>query len=213
MVCVLHGPLTFTRPKRKEARVDTKTNGLKDCRDFLSRFEVEAVGMESTGVYWKPDWDALCHDFELILANPAHMKASPGQKTDKKDAFWIAKLTRIGLLPKSFVPDETIQELRDLTRQRKQFVEDRTKEVNRIHKILQSADIKLTTYIEDIKGSSGRNLMAFLCDGGKIDERTVKQAVYTSLKKKVPDLASRAGLLLAIMKVQVRTQYENLVWI
>ncbi len=64
---------------------------------------------------------ALCDDFELILAQPAHMKAIPGQKTDKKDAHWIAKLTRIGLLPRSFVPDETIQELRELTRQRKQY--------------------------------------------------------------------------------------------
>lgn len=141
VVCVLHGSLTSTRPKREEARFDTTTSGLKDCHDFLSQFEVEVVGMESTGIYWKPVWHALCQDFELILANPAHMKAIPGHKTDKKDAFWIATLTRIGLLPKSFVPDETIQELRELTRLRKYVVEDRTREVNRIHKILQSAGI------------------------------------------------------------------------
>ncbi len=188
VVCVLHGSLTSTRPKREEARFDTTTSDLKDCRDFLSQFEVEAVGMESTGVYWKPVWHALCQDFELKLANPAHMKAILGHKTDKKDAFWIAKLTRIGLLPKSFVPDETIQELRDLTRQRKHFVEDRTKEVNRIHKILQSAGIKMTTYIEDIMGASGRNLMTLLCDEADIHATSVRQAVYTSLKKKVPDL-------------------------
>ncbi|MBF0699557.1 IS110 family transposase [Streptococcus danieliae] len=188
VVCVLHGSLTSTRPKREEARFDTTTSGLKDCHDFLSQFEVEVVGMESTGIYWKPVWHALCQDFELILANPAHMKAIPGHKTDKKDAFWIAKLTRIGLLPKSFVPDETIQELRELTRLRKYVVEDRTREVNRIHKILQSAGIKLSTYIEDIMGTSGRNLMKLLCDEAEINATSVRQAVYTSLKKKVPDL-------------------------
>ncbi len=77
--------------------------------------------MESTGVYWRPVWHALCDDFELILAQPAHMKAIPGQKSDKKDAHWIAKLTWIGLLPRSFVPDEIIPELRKLTGQRKQY--------------------------------------------------------------------------------------------
>lgn len=188
VVCVLHGSLTTTRPKREEEHFDTTTAGLEKCRLFLQQFKVQAVGMESTGVYWKPVWHALCEDFELILANPAHMKAIPGQKTDKKDAFWIAKLTRIGLLPRSFVPDETIQELRDLTRQRKFYVESKTREANRVHKILQSGGIKLTTYIEDIMGTSGRNLMNLLCEGEAITAQVVSKAVYTSLKKKVPAL-------------------------
>ncbi|HHW4960209.1 TPA: IS110 family transposase, partial [Streptococcus suis] len=188
VVCILHGPLTSTRPKREMATFDTTTKGLRACHDFLSQFHVEAVGMESTGVYWRPVWHALCDDFELILAQPAHMKAIPGQKTDKKDAHWIAKLTRIGLLPRSFVPDETIQELRELTRQRKHYVESRNRETNRIHKILQSGGIKLTTYIEDIMGLSGRNLLQLLVDGTPITPRIVHQSVYTSLKKKVPQL-------------------------
>ena len=167
------------------ATFDTTTKGLRACHDFLSQF---AVGMESTGVYWRPVWHALCNDFELILAQPAHMKAIPGQKTDKKDAYWIAKLTRIDLLPRSFVPDETIQELRELTRQRKHYVESRNKETNRIHKILQSGGIKLTTYIEDIMGASGRNLLQLLIDKMPITPRIVHQSVYTSLKKEVPQL-------------------------
>lgn len=125
VVCILHGPLTSTCPKREMATFDTTTKGLRACHDFLSQFHVEAVGMESTGVYWRPVWHALCDDFKLILAQPAHMKAILGQKTDKKDAHWIAKLTRIGLLPRSFVPDKTIQEMRELTRQRKHYVESR----------------------------------------------------------------------------------------
>ncbi|HEM3517146.1 TPA: IS110 family transposase, partial [Streptococcus suis] len=188
VVCILHGPLTSTRPKREMATFDTTTKGLCACHDFLSQFHVEAVGMESTGVYWRPVWHALCDDFELILAQPAHMKAIPGQKTDKKDAHWIAKLTRIGLLPRSFVPDEIIQELRELTRQRKHYVESRNRETNRIHKILQSGGIKLTTYIEDIMGLSGRNLLQLLVDRTPITPRIVHQSVYTSLKKKVPQL-------------------------
>ncbi|WP_061455315.1 IS110 family transposase, partial [Streptococcus parasanguinis] len=101
---------------------------------------------------------------------------------------WIAQLTRIGLLPRSFVPDETIQELRELTRQRKHYVESRNRETNRIHKILQSGGIKLTTYIEDIMGASGRNLLQLLIDETPITPRIVHQSVYTSLKRKVPQL-------------------------
>lgn len=157
VVCILHGSLTSTRPKREMATFATTTKGLRACHDFLSQFHVEAVGMESTGVYWRPVWHTLCDDFKLILAQPAHMKAIPGQKTDKKDAHWIAKLTRIGLLPRSFVPDETIQELRELTRQRKHYVES-------------------------------RNLLQLLVDGTPITPRIVHQSVYTSLKKKVPQL-------------------------
>lgn len=80
-----------TCPKCYLATFDTTTKGLRAYHDFLSQFHVEAVGMESTGVYWRPVWHALCDDFELILAQPAHMKAITGQKTDKKDAYWIAK--------------------------------------------------------------------------------------------------------------------------
>lgn len=187
-VCILHGPLTSTRPKREEQCFDTTTRGLLECREFLLKFHVEAVGMESTGVYWKPVWHTLSQDFGTILANPAHMKNIKGQKTDRKDAHWIAKLTRIGLLPRSFVPDEPIQELRDLTRRRKHLVESKNREVNRCHDILQSGGIKLTTYIDDIMGASGRNLMNLLLDGEAITSKRIAECVYTSLKKKIPQL-------------------------
>ena len=98
------------------------------------------------------------------------------------------QLTRIGLLPKSFVPNETIQELREVTRLRKHQVEARNREVNRIHNILQSGGIKLTTYIEDIMGASGRNLMELLVKGEAITPTLIQKNVYTSLKKKVPQL-------------------------
>lgn len=188
VVCVLYGPLTSTRPKREERRFDTTTQDLKLLNAWLQSFNVEAIGMESTGVYWKPVWRALVDDFELILANPQRIKSIPGQKTDKQDAHWIAKLTRVGLIPRSFVPDLSIQELRDLTRQRKHYIESRNKEKNRAHKILQTSGIKLTSFMKDIFGKSGRNLLNLLVDGEVITETNIRQNVFTSLKRKVPQL-------------------------
>lgn len=108
--------------------------------------------MESTGIYWKPIWHILQGNFELVLANPYKIKNIPEQKTDKKDASWIAKLLRVDLIPKSFVPEEPIQDLRELTRLRKMWIESRNREKNRAHKILQTAGIKLTSYMTDIFG-------------------------------------------------------------
>ena len=128
VACVLHVPLTSTRPKKEEKRFDTTTSGLSVLKEWLSSFDCQVVAMESTGVYWKPIWHVLQADFQLILANPRKIKAIPGHKTDKKDAEWIAKLMRIDLIPTSFVPEETIQDLRDLTRSRKSLVESCNKE-------------------------------------------------------------------------------------
>ncbi|WP_167850211.1 IS110 family RNA-guided transposase, partial [Levilactobacillus suantsaiihabitans] len=112
----------------------------------------------------------------------------PGHKTDKKDARWIAKLLRLDLIPASFVPDETIQDLRDLTRARKHLIESRNKQKNRIHQVLQCGGVKLTTYIEDIFGKSGRNMLELLANGEVITSELVKPLVYTTLKKKVPQI-------------------------
>nr|WP_321292478.1 IS110 family transposase [uncultured Trichococcus sp.] len=188
VACVLYGPLTSTRPKKEVRKFDTTTYGLKILKEWLLGFKCEAVAMESTGIYWKPVWHVLQDDFHLILANPRKIKHIPGHKTDKKDAEWIAKLTRIDLIPQSFVPDETIQDLRDLTRTRKNLVESRNRVKNQIHKILQTAGIKLTTYVEDIFGLSGRNLLELLINGEAVTEDKVSVLVYTSLKKKVPQI-------------------------
>lgn len=188
VACVLTGPLTSTRPKKEVQRFHTTTSGLLALKEWLSSFGCQAVAMESTGVYWKPIWHMLQDDFHLILANPRKIKSIPGHKTDKKDAEWIAKLTRIDLIPASFVPEERIQALRDLTRSRKSLVESRNKEKNRIHKILQTAGFKITSYVEDIFGKSGRNLLEMLINGEVITEEKVRANVYTSLKKKIPQI-------------------------
>ncbi|EME8079899.1 TPA: IS110 family transposase, partial [Enterococcus faecium] len=123
---------------------------------------------------------------DLKLCN--RTKNIPGQKTDKKDASWIAKLLRVDLIPKSFVPEEPIQDLRELTRLRKMWIESRNREKNRAHKILQTAGIKLTSYMTDIFGLSGRNLLNLLINEEEITAEKVEKAVYTSLKFKVPEL-------------------------
>jgi len=188
IACILHGKRTSTRPKAEIRTFGTTQSQLDQLADWLKSFDCQAVALESTGVFWKPIWHVLADKFKLILANPQRIKGIPGHKTDKKDARWIAKLLRLDLIPASFVPDEEIQDLRDLTRTRKYLIESRNKQKNRIHQILQCGGIKLTTYIEDIFGKSGRNMLELLVNGEIITPQIIKPLVYTSLKKKVPQI-------------------------
>jgi transposase len=122
--------------------------------------------MEATGVYWTPVFRILGEgDFELIVANAAHIKNVPGRKTDMNDAMWIADLLACGLIKASFVPDEEVQELRALTRTRKQLVREQTRHVQRIEKTLAEANIKLGSVISDLMGASGRRMIQAMIDG------------------------------------------------
>jgi transposase len=134
----------------------TTTRGLLVLRDWLASFEVRLVGMEATGVYWKPIYYMLEDDFELWLLNARHLKSVPGRKTDVKDAEWICQLVEHGLVRPSFVPPKEIRELRNLTRYRKAQIEERTREVQRLEKVLQDAGIKLSCVATRVLGASGR---------------------------------------------------------
>jgi transposase len=134
----------------------TTTRGLLMLRDWLASFGVRLVGMEATGVYWKPIYYMLEDDFELWLLNARHLKNVPGRKTDVKDAEWICQLVEHGLVRPSFVPPKEIRELRDLTRYRKAQIEERTREVQRLEKVLQDAGIKLSSVATRVLGASGR---------------------------------------------------------
>jgi transposase len=115
------------------------------------------VAMEATGVYWKPVWNILSDgDFELVLANAAHIKNVPGRKSDVSDAAWIADLLAHGLIRSSFVPEQEIQELRELLRTRKQLTRQQSSHIQRLQKTLEGANIKLDSVITDIVGKSGR---------------------------------------------------------
>jgi transposase len=141
------------------------TRGLLQLRDWLASFEVTLVGMEATGVYWKPIYYLLEDDFECWLLNARHLKNVPGRKTDVKDAAWICQLLEHGLVRPSFVPPKEIRELRNLTRYRKTQIEERTREVQRLEKVLQDAGIKLSSVATRILGVSGRAMLDALVEG------------------------------------------------
>lgn len=144
----------------------TTTEGLLALAAWLKDSRVTHVAMEATGVYWMPVWKILCDgDFELIVANAAHIKNVPGRKTDMNDAMWIADLLACGLIKASFVPPEELQELRSLTRTRKQLVREQTRHTQRIQKTLAEANIRLDSVISDIMGASGRRIIEAMIAG------------------------------------------------
>lgn len=187
VVCFLSGPLD-KKPSKEIESFGTTTRELLRLQDWLQDRECTHVAMESTGVYWKPVWNILESTCELTLANPERIKNVPGKKTDYSDAEWIARLHRCGLIEQSFVPNEDIRDLRDLTRYRRKLLQNVTQEKNRIHKILQDANLKLTTFISDIFGVSGRALLGSIVNGEVLDEQQIRDMVKTTLKRKVPEL-------------------------
>lgn len=151
---------------QKETRTfGTMTSDLLALSDWLMGYGVTHVAMESTGEYWKPVFNILENNFEVLLVNAQHIKAVPGRKTDVKDSEWIAELLRHGLLKASFVPPLGQRELRELTRYRSTFVRERATLVNRVQKVLESANIKLASVATDVMGVSGRAMLEALIEG------------------------------------------------
>src|SRR5438094_6576984 len=169
----------------------TTTPELLALTDGLTAHGCTHVAMESTGVYWKPVWQVLDGSFELVLANAMHIRNIPGRKSDVNDATWIADLLAHGLIRSSFVPPASVQELRDLTRTRKQLVREIAQHTLRIQKTLETANVKLTSVLTDIMGVSGRAILAALIAGESYPERL---AALASDKVK----ASRAELTAAL---------------
>jgi transposase len=152
--------------RHRETRTfGTTTGELLGLSDWLTAHGVTHVAMESTGEYWKPVFNILEHAFAVLLVNASHVKAVPGRKTDINDAQWIAELLRHGLLQASFVPPEGQRELRELTRARSTFVRERATLVNRVQKVLESANIKLGNIASDVLGASGRAMLEALIVG------------------------------------------------
>src|SRR3982750_1151768 len=151
---------------RKEVRTfRTVRRELEALRDWLKAMGVTHVGMESTGVYWRPVYAVLEGHVELIVGNARHIRNVPGRKTDVKDAEWIADLVRHGLIAKSFVPPPPLRELRDLLRYRRKLVESQAAERNRLLKLLETANIKLASVVTDVFGVSGRAMLKALIEG------------------------------------------------
>lgn len=173
---------------RKELReYGTDTTSLLALRDWLESEGVSHVAMEATGTYWKPVWHVLEGGFELVLANAREVKNVPGRKSDAKDADWLGDLLAHGLIRSSFVPPEPIMELRDLTRTRKQLVRERGRHVQRIQKVLEDANIKLSSVVTDILGLSGRKILVALIEGDS-DPESLAALGSTRLKASKEEL-------------------------
>lgn len=151
--------------EREVRRLGTTTRELLKLLDWLQGSRVTHVAMESTGVYWKPVWHVLEGHFELVLGNAKEMRNVPGRKTDQNDATWIADLQAHGLIRNSYIPSEPVQDLRDLTRTRKQLVRERAQHVQRIQKVLEDANVKLASVLTDVMGLSGRTILEAIVRG------------------------------------------------
>jgi transposase len=165
----------------------TMTGDLRALADYLQSLGVTHVAMEATGVLWKPVWNVLEGRFTLLLVNPRHLKKVPGRKTDVTDAEWIAQLLQYGLLRGSFVPARPLRDLRDLTRHRAQLAGEHTRVANRIHKLLEDANIKLGSVASDVLGKSGRKMLQALLNGER-DPAVLANMALGALRDKIPQL-------------------------
>jgi transposase len=156
---------------RMKERFGTTTGELERLAAWMTEHQVTHAAMESTGVYWKPVWHVLEEDFQLILANAQHVKAVPGRKSDMNDAEWLAELLAHGLIRGSFVPPEEFQALRELTRTRKQLSRTLVQQALRLQKVLEDANIKLSSVVSDILGKASRAILEAIIAGETTPER------------------------------------------
>ena len=169
----------------------TTTSEIKSLANWLTESGCEMIAMESTGVFWKPLYNLFeLMDLNAMVVNAAHMKALPGRKTDVKDAEWIADLLRHGLLKASYIPGREQRELREITRYRKSLTEERCREVNRLQKILEGANIKLDSVVKDITGKSARKLLQRIIDDDIPDSEEVSKLVHGRMRPKLDQIVA-----------------------
>jgi transposase len=165
----------------------TTTPDLLQLHDWLLEWQVTHAAMESTGDYWKPVYNVLEDTFELLVVNAKHVKHVPGRKTDVKDSEWLAELMMHGLLKASFIPSRPQRALRDMTRYRTTLVQERTRLVNRVQKLLEGANIKLSSVATDIMGVSARAMLAEIA-AGQANARFLAELARGRLRAKIPQL-------------------------
>jgi transposase len=173
------------RPETKTFK--TTTVELQALAIWLHEHEIEQVVMESTGVYWKPVFNILSPDFDVWLVNAHHVHQVPGRKTDAGDAEWLTSLMQHGLLNKSFIPDVEQRDLRDLTRYRTRLLDEKAAAANRLHKVLEDANLKITSVLTDVQGVSARLMLDAIIQG-HTDEAQLAELAKGRLRHKIPDL-------------------------
>jgi transposase len=186
VACLLIGKPS-ERPKKEIKTFRTVTQELLALRQWLQDAGCTHVAMESSGVYWKPVYALLEDAFELIIGNAQHIKTVPGRKTDVKDAEWIADLVRHGLIRKSFVPPKPLRDLRDVVRYRRKVVQARATERNRLLKLLETANIKLSSFLANVFGVSGLAMLRALIEGTR-SPRDMAQLARGRLRNKLADV-------------------------
>ena len=191
VACILTGPLG--KPTHSEIReFTTLIPDMVALRDWIVSHDCHHVAMESTGIYWMPIYeileDAFAGDITLLVVNARHMKNVPGKKTDMRDSEWISTLLRAGLLNGSFIPEKRIREFRDLNRYRKSVIRDITSQKNRVEKFLQSSGFRLSSFISDIFGASGRNIILRLIEHGRINRAALDSCLKTKTRNRIDEI-------------------------
>jgi transposase len=183
----VHKDLIVATIQGKGIKIQTKsfnafTSSLIKLKEWLLKHKITHVAMESTGVYWKPVFNILGDDFVILLVNARHVKNVPGHKTDKKDSRWLAKLLLSGLLKSSFIPKRSIRELRDLTRYKTKLTNQVSAEKNRFQKILEDANIKLSSVLDNVFGASGTKIMKHILSNESYHPEELLQYVHGNVK-------------------------------
>lgn len=209
MACVrIMGPAGQVQETVRE--FGTMTEELTQLSNWLAAQGVTHVAMESTGVFWKPIFNILEERFAVLLCNAQHVKQVPGRKTDVCDSQWLAQLMQHGLVRGSFIPPRPQRELRDLTRHRAQVTGERTRIANRIHKVLEDANIKLGSVAADILGVSGRAMLGAIIEGNQ-DPDALAELARRRLRGKIPELRQALyGHVTEHHRFMLRTLYEHL---
>ncbi len=201
-------------PRAEIRTFPTMTRDLFALMSWLESEGVSHIAMESAGIYWKPVYNILEGYFDIALANAQRIMNVPGRKPDVSDAEWIAKLLRMGLIEKGFVPSEDLRELRDLTRLRKKRVGNLTAEKNRIQKVPEASNVKLGTVISVVFGVSGRNLLERLITQGYVDPDDIEKRVHGNIKRNVARVAeSLFGTLNTHQMLMIRNCWEHITFL
>ena len=219
--CILDGAVG-QKASSEIREFSTLIPGMQALKEWIISQNCRHVAMESTGIYWQPVYETLEEAFNgeisLLVVNARHMKNVPGKKTDMRDAEWIATLLRAGLLNGSFVPNKDIREFRRLTRYRKGIVRDITSQKNRVEKFLQSSGFRLSTFISDVFGASGRDIIEYLAQYGRIGKEQINLCLRTKTRHKIDDimiavngtLSDKQRLFLRMLLSHLDTLYAHL---
>jgi len=188
----------------------TMTADLLGLADWLANADITHVAMESTGVYWKPIFNILESQFQVLLTNAQHVKYVPGHKTDVKDAQWLAELLQHGLLKASFIPSAPQRALRDLVRYRTQLIQERSREINRLQKVLEDSNLKIGSVVSDVLGASSRDMLTAII-GGQQDPSLLAQFARGRMRSKIAELqAALSGRVQDHHRLLLRIHLERI---